>query len=171
MRTRLIGVALLWLIVLGVAAYARKPEPATARRFLLECTLTEFNAEGQKKVKAEPRLVTLESQPAKFMEGGQVAWTVGAGNDKEVEFVPFGFSAEIKPRLQKNGKVVLDVTIQDTQAERTAEGLIRTQSKGARCLTTVDFGDSTTLALTREKGTRYFFEVRVRDGDEATNRP
>jgi hypothetical protein len=173
MRYRLIGVALLWLIALGVAAYARKPEPAPGRRIALDCVLTEFNAEGQQKKKAAPRLVTLESKTAKFLDGGEVAWSVGTGNDKEVEFVPFGFSAEMKPRLLKNGRVVLDVTIQDIQAEQAAEGTIRTRSTSARSMETVDFGDVVKLKLDRDrdKGGSYVFEVRVRDGDDATNRP
>src|SRR5262249_56890532 len=97
MRNRLIGVALLWLIARGVAAEARKPEHAPARRFLLDCTVTEFDAGGQKKETAKPRLVTLENQTATFMSGGQAAVSLGTGEDKEVEYVPFGFSAEIKP--------------------------------------------------------------------------
>src|SRR5438128_1522710 len=111
MRKCLIGLALLGLIACGVAAYARKPEPAPARRIRLDCTLTEFDAEGRKKETAKPSMVTLESRPATFMTGGEVAVSVGTGKDKEVEVVPFGFSAEIKPRMLKDGKVVLDVNI------------------------------------------------------------
>src|SRR5262249_53409435 len=137
----------------------------------LECTLAEFNAEGQKKVKAEPRLVTLENQPAKFLDGGQVAMSVGTGNDKEVEFIPFGLSAEIKPRMLKDGKVVLDVTFQDAQADQVVEGLVRTRSTGMRSVNVVDLGGRITLKMAREKDGNYQFEVRVRDADDATNRP
>jgi hypothetical protein len=171
MRYRLIGVALLWLIVLGVAAYARKPERPPMRRFLLDCMLREIGKDGQKKVMATPCLMTQDSQAAKFMEGGELSVILGTGNDREVEYVPFGFSAEIKARTLKNGKVVLDVNIQDTQAEQALEGVIGTRSNGAHFISTVDFGDRTTFKLPREKGGTYLFEVRVRDGDDTTNRP
>jgi len=165
MRIGLIGVALLGLIGLAVAAGAAEPERA---RIQLDCTLMEFSPEGQKKVISEPRLVTLDGQTASFFDGSELAFPVGTGPEKKLELVPIGFSFEVKPRLQKSRSIVVDVSVLDTQGEQTAEGSIRTRSTRVRSVETVHFGELLKVKLDKgqDKGS-YVLEIRVRDADEA----
>jgi type II secretory pathway component GspD/PulD (secretin) len=166
MRTITAGsLVLLAMAVLSVAAREEKPEPPKTRQYALHCTLTEFDQADNKKILAEPFLVTQEEKPASFCSGSQIVLPTGKG--QKVESAQLGFSARMKVQGLKNGKVRLDVSIQNDKQEKTTGNRTRIQSNSVRSIEFLRPGELVTLELDKDEATggSYLFEIRVRESE------
>jgi Flp pilus assembly secretin CpaC len=161
-----LGTVLVGLIGFGVLVRGQLPAAAKAPpQYQFDCVVTEYNKAGDSKVIAEPRLTTLGGKPAKFLSGGELAVTLGQGEDAKAEFLDFGISAALMVRPLEEGKVRLDVTFQHSRPEKSTGDPIRVRSRSVQSIGSVRLDETTKLELEKggPEGGRWELEVRVHE--------
>jgi type II secretory pathway component GspD/PulD (secretin) len=164
MRAILLSVALLVLTGFIAMAGERNHEQSKGRYFQLDCVLVEFNSQGQKKVISRPSLACWEGKPATFANEGQVAHELKDGRDVNIEYIPIGFTATMTLRVLKNGKIRLDMTIEDSKVLRNSD-ILRVKKTSLRSIETTRLGETVRIEMDRDNDTggSYEFQVRVLD--------
>ena len=124
-------------IIPPVVAY-----PSPARYFQIDLKIME-RKDGQRKVLAEPRLLTLEGRKASFTSGEPKTIQLGGGTTEEVVVGP-AISAVV--RSGKEHKVHLDVMV--SQPARTIIGeAVLLETKSVRGILEIELGATTKLQL------------------------
>lgn len=79
------------------------------RSTLLEASLNMLVQNRKAKLLAEPTLLTMNGQPAKFLAGGEIPIPLIARDSVSIEWKSFGVKLEVEPRVEGTDTMVLHV--------------------------------------------------------------
>lgn len=83
---------------------------ATSGRYTLDATLRALESRGELRVVAEPSMVALSGEMAKFRSGGEFPYPVPADDHQiAIQFRPYGAAMTFQPRIQENGLIRVSI--------------------------------------------------------------
>lgn len=122
---------------------AVRPVPRASREFQIDLKIVE-RKNGQEKLLAEPRLITLEDRPASFISGKSQTIELGGGKTEEVNI---GTSVRAVVRAGEKGKVRLDAQVSHPTREIIGDD-VNLETKTVRVLHDMELGTTTAFQMT-----------------------
>lgn len=112
-----------------IASIASDTEEQPSTRVLKDSTkvdeiLRGLAVDGQAKIIAQPRLITLSGRPGKIVTGGQVPYTIARPNGNEIGYKNLGVTADFAPVVQPNGRIRLDISVRNGESTLAAHALV-----------------------------------------------
>jgi hypothetical protein len=144
MRLPLLWAALTAISLTGGTARADDNTPAQLQlnvRVLTGDPLGSVEA-GTLKMLCDTRLVTLTKRPALIVSGGELPVM---RDGKKIDYITIGHKAEFFPNAVQDGKVHLDINLENTTVVANTKERIELRSDSTRMHTAVKFGDTVKL--------------------------
>ena len=140
----------------------------------LNAALRVLEQRGSARILARPQLLALSGEAASFRSGGEFPYPVPTRDGVTIEFKPYGTAISVRPTVQTNGLIRLDLAAEvsdiDPRNRVTIEGLIIPALNTRRAITHLNLRDGETFMfaglfseteLTQQQGTPWAAELPV----------
>jgi hypothetical protein len=106
-------------------------------------------------------LALQDGKTGSFLHGGECS--LDSGDGTSIEFVPFGFAARMKVKGLKDGRIRLDVQLENVKVEpNRPEGKPRFKSVAVRSIESVQVSETVHLELMdADRGRSFLFSIKV----------
>ena len=140
----------------------------------LNAALRVLEQRGSARILARPQLLALSGEAASFRSGGEFPYPVPTRDGVTIEFKPYGTAISVRPTVQTNGLIRLDLAAEvsdiDPRNRVTIEGLIIPALNTRRAITHLNLRDGETFMfaglfseteLTQQQGTPWAAELPI----------
>jgi pilus assembly protein CpaC len=140
----------------------------------LDAALRVLERRGSARILARPQLLALSGEAASFRSGGEFPYPVPTRDGVTIEFKPYGTAISVRPTMQTNGLIRLDLAAEvsdiDPRNSVTIEGLTIPALNTRRAITHLNLRDGETFMfaglfsdseLTQQRGTPWSADLPV----------
>jgi Flp pilus assembly secretin CpaC len=127
-----------------------KEADAGERSFVIQCKLTELDKDGNSTTLSQPKVVTLEGQPARVLVGQ--AWPLPGRKDGKIEYMDIGMFLEVTVHGHNDGKLGVDITTHINEPVISGAEKTVIKDRGAHCVALIQPGDTVEFEFAQGSG-------------------
>jgi RNA polymerase sigma factor (sigma-70 family) len=137
------------------------------REFHIDCKITEIRKDGVHHTLAQPQFKTMEGNKAAFIVGQTVA---GPGPEAgTIDFLPAGLQLDVTVYAWKDGRLRLDIGVQDTQPVCDGQECAYIVGQTGRCVKVVNAGETVQFIFSKgNSGDKLWAALTVREAKMKT---